>query len=363
MGVRRRSRRNFRLTREGRAFLGLTIGVGLAAVNTGNNLLYLVLGLMLSLLLLSGALSDLALWGVRAERSLPKRLFVGQHAHVEVRVTNEKKRLPSFALEVSEEPPKKLRQRVKDKAFEQARARGEAPPLPQETPSAFVIKVSAGATERARYRRPIDARGWLELEGYTLKTRYPFGLIEKYRVVEAPSRHLVFPAVNEALAPATTRGPRGDEIRTPRVGGRGEIAGIREYRASDEARSIHWRRSAALGDLVVRERERESRARLSIVLDQRVPGGLDAAARARWNRGFEEAISEAAGVAQAALRDGVAAEVLVRGDASALVLPGASADPIFRFLALLEAKDDDAPLPTPRGQVHGITVRLAQVAA
>ena len=228
--------------------MGLTIGVGLAAVNTGNNLLYLVLGLMLSLLLLSGALSDLALWGVRAERSFPARLFAGSEAHVEVRVTNRKTRFPSFALEVSEGPPKKLRQAVKEKAFEQARARGAAPPLPAVIPSAFVIKVDAGTTERTSTRRPLHARGWLEIEGYTLRTRYPFGLIEKYRVFDAPSRHLVFPAVAEAPAPATTRGPRGDEIRTPRSGGRGEIAGIREYRESDEARSIHWRRSAALGE-------------------------------------------------------------------------------------------------------------------
>ena len=53
---RRRSRRKFRLTREGRAFLFVTVGVGLAAVNTANNLLYLVLGLLLSLLLDSGVL-------------------------------------------------------------------------------------------------------------------------------------------------------------------------------------------------------------------------------------------------------------------------------------------------------------------
>jgi uncharacterized protein (DUF58 family) len=62
---RRRAKRKFRLTREGRVFLFVTIGVGFAAVNTANNLLYLVLGLLLSLLLVSGVLSDLALWKLR----------------------------------------------------------------------------------------------------------------------------------------------------------------------------------------------------------------------------------------------------------------------------------------------------------
>ena len=74
---RRRANRKFRLTREGRAFLLVTVGVGFAAVNTANNLLYLLLGLLLSLLLVSGVLSDLALWKLRVQRRIPQRLFAG----------------------------------------------------------------------------------------------------------------------------------------------------------------------------------------------------------------------------------------------------------------------------------------------
>ena len=36
--------RRLRITREGKYFLGITFGVGLAAINTANNLLYLLLG-------------------------------------------------------------------------------------------------------------------------------------------------------------------------------------------------------------------------------------------------------------------------------------------------------------------------------
>ena len=81
---RRRTRRKFRLTREGRAFLFITVGVGLAAVNTGNNLLFLVLGLLLSLLLVSGVLSDLALWRLQIKRNLPTRLFAGRSSLMDV---------------------------------------------------------------------------------------------------------------------------------------------------------------------------------------------------------------------------------------------------------------------------------------
>ena len=51
--------RTLRPTRAGWIFFALTLGVGFAALNTGNNLTYLVLSLMLAFLVLSGVLSVL----------------------------------------------------------------------------------------------------------------------------------------------------------------------------------------------------------------------------------------------------------------------------------------------------------------
>ena len=53
-----RSASSRRIPFAGRVFLLMTLGVGVAAVNTGNNLLYLALSLNLSLILLSGVLSE-----------------------------------------------------------------------------------------------------------------------------------------------------------------------------------------------------------------------------------------------------------------------------------------------------------------
>ena len=81
-------------------FVLVTIGVGIAAVNTGNNLLYLVLGLLLSLLLTSGVLSDLVLFGVRVRRKAAPRVFAGSPVYFEIEVENAKSRLASLSLEV-----------------------------------------------------------------------------------------------------------------------------------------------------------------------------------------------------------------------------------------------------------------------
>ena len=100
---RPKRRRRFSLTRQGKGYVFVTFGVGVAAINTGNNLLYLILGLLLSLLLVSGTLSDLALFQLRAKRRLPARLYVGRAHDVEVTLENAKRVLPSFSLEVREE--------------------------------------------------------------------------------------------------------------------------------------------------------------------------------------------------------------------------------------------------------------------
>ena len=48
----------------------MTLLVGFGAINTGNNLLYLLLGMMLALILLSGVLSETTLRKLRVRRRL-----------------------------------------------------------------------------------------------------------------------------------------------------------------------------------------------------------------------------------------------------------------------------------------------------
>jgi len=327
-GKRRRNqrRREFRLTREGKIFLAVVLGVGLAAVNTGNNLLYLVLGLMLSLLLVSGTLSDLVLWKVSVRRHLPKRVFAGVPMAVELELRNHKKRTPSYALEVV------------DIAIGETGA-------PRRC---FFLKVSPAGKQRAIYRRKPAERGWLRFDEVVLVTRHPFGLIEKRRRRRCEGEVLVFPAlVPVGLSEIPGIGAGRDElIDAP---GRGaEIRGLRDYREGDEARAIHWRRSAALDRFVVRERSKEGRGRLTLRLDQARP----ASAAEAWTAELERRISRAASLAQAALAAGFAVEVAVRGGRSPTVLGARVADPIFRYLALLvpidAAEAPDFP-SAPRG--------------
>jgi uncharacterized protein (DUF58 family) len=95
-------KRHIRTTREGKAFIFVTIGVGFAAFNTGNNLLFLVLGFMLSLIVLSGIMSEIVIRRIRVSRRLPGRVFAGSTTLIELSLTNNKDRSPSYSLEVED---------------------------------------------------------------------------------------------------------------------------------------------------------------------------------------------------------------------------------------------------------------------
>lgn len=336
---RRRRARTFRLTRQGKVFVAVTLMLGFAAVNTGNNLLYLVLGLMLSLLLVSGVLSDLVLWGVRVRRDLPHRVFVGHPTLFELALRNQKSRLPSYSLSV--------RDRSEDEV-------GDSP--------CYFLKVEPEEEQSVAYQRTFARRGRLALEGFEVVTRYPFGLIEKGRRFARAAELIVYPELMPRVPEEAAAGHRGSDVALSKVGRGNEIAGLRMYRAGDEARSIHWRRTASRGELVVREHEEEAMHRLTIALDNAAPEVSEGEPTdPAWLLGFEHAVSEAASIATASLAQGGAVEVVTRGARSPIVAPGGTLDPLYRFLALLDPAPPDAPPPGTEGSARLRVVEVRPV--
>ncbi len=315
---RGRSRRKFRLTREGRAFLFVTIGVGFAAVNTANNLLYLVLGLLLSLLLVSGVLSDLALWKLRIQRKLPARVFAGTRSLIEVAALNEKRWLASVSVEAVDQ------------------IGGE------DTEPARFLRVAPGQSELAGYPYEAPRRGLIELGSIRVITRYPFGLIEKGYTAFQSDEVIVYPRLLDRVATPPIQPVPGDAAPTHRTGRGNEFAGsVRFYREGDEARDIHWKRTATRGELVVREHEQDTSAMVTLRVDNAIPAGtMDEAA---WRNQFEQSVSEAATVAARYLAQGVSVQVRTADGESPIVAGGTAPDPIWRFLALLEAARVDTP--------------------
>ncbi|MBC7171048.1 MAG: DUF58 domain-containing protein, partial [Polyangiaceae bacterium] len=194
----------------------------------------------------------------------------------------------------------------------------------------------------SRVLRHVPAlRGLLRLTSIALRTRYPFGLIEKGRVVPLEEELLVYPSLVPVGRAALERMRDGDESASRKRGSGSEIIGVRAYREHDDAREIHWRKSASAGALVVREREGEARSTITILLDNRRPS-IESAG---WEAELERAISEAASLADLAASSGIGVEVVTASGASPRVAPCAPLDPLLRFLALLEPASSVALAP------------------
>lgn len=326
-------RRHLRTTREGKAFIFVTFGVGLAAFNTGSNLLFLVFGFMLSLIVLSGILSENSIRNVRVVRRLPQRSNAGSTCLVEVLLHNEKPRIASYSLEVED--------------------------LAVDTPTerrCYFLKVGPKSQQIATYRRTPTRRGLLRFNGFRIATRYPFGIFEKWRMIHEPGELIVFPALLAAHEVADDLRQHGADSPSGQIGPGSEIAGVRGFVTGDEARSVHWKRTAALGRLVVREHERDNSTQLTIVLDNARPETADPT----WDERFEHLVSRAATLATHASAAQMSVEVVSRGARSPLSQAGSAIDPVLRFLALIEpvAADRNLPLGSVSGRVMQVSLQV-----
>src|SRR5262249_57543151 len=87
-----------RPTRDGWWCVFAAMGLGVAAVNTGNNLAYLLCSMLLALIIVSGILSDLTVRGLHVAVSLPDAIYATPAALVPRILTYRTRRLPPFSL-------------------------------------------------------------------------------------------------------------------------------------------------------------------------------------------------------------------------------------------------------------------------
>ncbi len=308
-----RAPRKLRFTREGKFLVGIALGVGFAAVNTGNNLLYLMLGVLLSLIVVSGILSEIALRNLVVKRKLPARAQVGRPHLVEIEIYNSKLRMPSYAIEVED-----LR---------------EGQPADKRC---FFLKVSPRSSQIAAYRRTPTRRGRELHLGFRIATRFPFGLFEKSREISAEEDLVIYPAVDPvALAPSLARFAGGYSAAA-RLGASEEVISLRPHRPGDELRNVYWRKSAATGQLVLKERAADSYPEVAFHLEVTRP----LAGQAAWGVAFEQRIREIASRSLAHIRRGDRVTVTTNAQGRVDADRGQGVDPVLRFLALVEAVDE-----------------------
>ena len=305
--------RRIRFSQGGYLFTAGAFAIGFAAINTGNNLLYLLLGAMLGFIAVSSWLSEQSIGSISVIRRKPGRVTVGNLLRIHYEVRNGRSRAPAFALEIGEEA------------------------LPGQ---GFVPLLKAGDRTTTRFEVRFIRRGVFPLEAITISTSFPFGLFRKTRRIKAPGELVVWPRTDRQVRtprPGGGRNAAGSAAAPGPAGARGEYRGLRGYRPGDDFRDIHWRTTARLGIPVVREYEQNLAETLWICLDTRGEAGE---------------LAEAAVETAAAL----SARALQAGKRFGFSCPGRTIEPghgpghlerVLDALARLDFKPlDPAPRPT-----------------
>jgi uncharacterized protein (DUF58 family) len=243
-----RPSRTLRPTRAGWCFLGIIFGVGFAAMNTGNNLLYLVLSLMLAFLVLSGLLSEASLRGIRIERKRPRELFAQTSNRIVLRIHNAHRHVASFAVA------------VEDRILTEG--------VVETIGHCFALRVGPESSADRSYIFAPERRGELRFDGLRVSTRFPFGLFVKSVEIQAPESALVYPRVDPNPS-ALRRHEVGDDFaERPGASLRGdEVASLREFVAGDSVGRVHWRSSLRARRLLVGERDGVSASDLEVQLE------------------------------------------------------------------------------------------------
>jgi len=224
----------------------MTLLLGFAAVNTGNNLLYLLVSALLGFMAVSGLLGRWNLAGLSIRIDVPDEIYAGVETLLSVRLENRRRLLPACLIEVL---------------------------LPAGRTTFHLVERRGSASDALPAVFP--RRGVQALTEAEVRSIFPINFFVRSFPLPLNRRLTVFPAPRPCLpAGGGQRKKAGGEMPAARKGYEGEIERIADYRGGEPLKLIHWRLSARHGALKVKELSAADRPPVTIDLE-RLPGNLE----------------------------------------------------------------------------------------
>ena len=255
------------VTRLGLLFTMSCVIVALAAFASANNLLFLILGVMLATLMVSGFISRLSLAGLELDFLLPEHISARRKLWGRIVIRNAKGWMPSFSIHVAASGDSGL-----------------------SFPLYFPV-IPGGA----RVEEPVELffarRGSYRQNSFRFSTRFPFGFTERRINVPLLREVLIYPSVDPQPGFEDLLLSLEGEIASFYRGQGHDFYRIRPYEALESARHVDWKATAHTGELQVREFSREREQAVAFFLDLDVPpeqnawfeGAVDRCAFLAWN--------------------------------------------------------------------------------
>lgn len=338
-------------TLSGTLLIALAMGIGTAAYNSANNILFITLALLLACLILSGVLSWLNVRGVAWRLEVSPPLRVGHAAAVGVALRNGKTFLPTYGLwfdvavrpEV-EGPPAVAESTLTGRGIDVRAALAKVEAVEARGQLFLRERLDPLGEGRLEWTFAPARRGRLTVELAGIGSLFPFGFLKKTFSTEEREERLVWPAAVEyrRQAVGAERHPAGGE-RAPRAGSGGDLLALRRYAVGDSHRLIHWKASARSRQLLVRQFAAETTAGFALWLrtDEAV-----------WTRPeqFELLVSFCATLAEDLFRAGQLTSAAIDDEPPVPMRRVHDLEMFFDRLAVVRprAEKDGAGAPSPR---------------
>ena len=211
-----------KITKAGAIYIFLTIFIGVAAINTGNNMLYLITSFMLAVMGLSGLSSFINLLGLEFVLSPKEEIYAQKRTLFALQIHN-KKYFPSLLLGIDT---------------------GEK--------TTWVIYLPPQGGIKTTFWLSFSKRGWQKAPSLRIYSYFPLGFFARGFTLTSKEKFLVYPRpIYSHLSPTNSESP-ANMISTSTHTAE-DFKGIREYTQGDSLRHVHWLITARVGQLVVKE--------------------------------------------------------------------------------------------------------------